>query len=279
VPTALSHEILVETANTLPPLPQSVVKLSELFADPDYAIADLVRAVELDPSLGGRLLRMANSSTYGSGQVGTIGEAIVRVGSGTVKSIAIASSVRPSKRIDLSAFGMTAESYWEHCIAVVSFAEVLAMLRPGQFSDEFSTAAMLHDFGKLVLAKNITSSHVDILQQMKFGESRAEKEMQILSVDHAEVTAVVARHWKLSERLVKAVQHHHHPERFDDPLTHGLNVANQMAWRLEEREYDLESECDRREHSIAALGLSAEEVESAYHLGMARMEQTLSSYL
>ena len=277
--TALSHDTLITTANELPPLPQSVVKLAELFADPDYAIADLVRAVELDPTLGGRLLRMANSSNYGNGKVGAIGEAIVRLGAGTVKSIAIASSVRPKRGLDLSTFGLTADSYWHHCIAAVSFGEVLATLRPGDFGSDFSTAAILHDFGKLVLAKHITPEQTELMQRMDPLMPRAEREMRALSISHGEVTAVVAQNWNLPERLVRAVQYHHNPENCDDLLTHGLNVANQLAWRLEQRQFELDSEVDCREHSLEILGLTEDEIETVYVDGAVRMEQTLAAYM
>ncbi len=273
------HETLVETANELPPLPQSATRLAELFTDPDYSIEDLLRAVELDPTLGGRLLRMANSSNYGTSQVGAISEAIVRLGAGTVKSIAIASSVRPKRGLDLSAFGMTAESYWQHSVAAVSFSEVLASLRPGDFGTDFSTAAILHDFGKLVLAKHVSPTQVEMMQHMDPLMSCAEKEMRILRVNHAEVTAVVAQHWGLPDRLVKAVQYHHSPENCDDPLTHGLNIANQLSWRLEQRQFDLDAEADYRAHSVSVLKLTEQEMETAYVDGALRFEQTLAAYL
>ena len=274
----LNHEALVKTANELPPLPQAVIRLSELFADPDYEINDVVRAVELDSTLTGRLLRLANSSLYGPGRVGAIGEAVVRLGSGTVRSIAIASSVRPKRELDLSAFGLTPESYWTHCIAVLSFAEELAAQRVANFGNDLSTAALLHDFGKLVLSEHLTTEHVEGLQRMDPAMPSTDLEFRVLSVNHAEVSAVVAQAWNLPDHLVRAVQYHHSVEHYDEPICHGLNIANQLAWRMESREFELERESDNRQKSATALKLTDDKLDSVFAKGTERYKETLDVY-
>ncbi len=276
--TLLNHESLVKTAYDLPPLPQTVLLLSDLFADPNYKLKDVERAVALDPSLAGKLLRLANSSIHGVNQVGSTMEAIVRLGSGTVRAIAIAMSVRPGQGLDLSAFGLTPETYWRHCVTVLTFAEEMASKKVARFGENFSTAALLHDFGKLVLSEHLTPEHREILRSGTSECSMIAHEARVLCVNHAEVTAVVTQSWDLPEDLVKAVQHHHSPAEFDHPMCHGLNIANQLAWRLESRDAQLEQESENLALSMEALRMTSEQLNSVLRGGSVRLEETMEIY-
>ena len=69
--TVLSHDRLVEAVNALPPLPDTFIQLQKSFSDPDYEMRDVIRAVQLDPVLTGKALRLANSAAYGNGGVNT----------------------------------------------------------------------------------------------------------------------------------------------------------------------------------------------------------------
>ena len=131
--TLLNQEPIVVAANELAPLPQSVVRLSEVLADPGYEMMDVVRAIELDPPLAGRLLRLANSALYSGAPVSSVGLAVTRLGTVTVRLMAIATIARPNRGIDLSAFELTAESYWRHCVAVLSFAQEMAIQKRRTF--------------------------------------------------------------------------------------------------------------------------------------------------
>ncbi|MCP4173222.1 MAG: HDOD domain-containing protein [Fuerstiella sp.] len=274
----LNHETLVQTAYDLPPLPQTVTQLSDLFADPNYQLRDVVRAVSLDSSLAGKLLRLANSAVYGSRRVGSTIEAVARLGSGAVRSISIASSARPKHDLDLSAFGLTPDTYWKHSVTVLTLADVMATHGPAKYGDDFPTAALLHDFGKLVLSRHLTPEHSEALQRRNPELSAVRREELALSVNHAEVTAVVAQAWNLPDDLVRAVQHHHNPTAFDHPMCHGLNIANQLAWQLESRNAELERESASRATSMAALGLTAEQCDEVLEMGVVRLQETLDAY-
>ena len=76
--TALNHDRLIESVKAIPPLPDTFVQLQKLFADPGYKRRDLVRAVELDSVLTGRVLKLANSAAYGVGNIDTTQQAFSR---------------------------------------------------------------------------------------------------------------------------------------------------------------------------------------------------------
>ena len=274
----LDHEKIMETINALPPLPPSVTRLNQLFADPDYEFKDVVRAVELDPSLSGKLMHLANSASYGPGKVSSIGEAVVRLGGSTIRATAMAECVRPPVDLDMSTFGLSPSTYWRHSAAVVCFSEELMAQRVASFGTEFGLAAILHDFGKVVLAGHLTAEHVYFLHQEDPDLSASELEQAILSLNHAEVSAAVAQAWELPEHVVKAIQYHHSPDIIDTTLCHGLNIANHLAWQLEGNEYCFENEAARRTTSMEALGITTEKLATIATAGAQRVEEALEAY-
>ena len=63
-----------------------------------------------------------------------------------------AAIARIDSTVDLNAFGTTVEGYWQHCVGSVATAEELNARGIVRYGSGFSTAAPLHDFGKLILA-------------------------------------------------------------------------------------------------------------------------------
>ena len=122
----LSHNDLVSAANDLGPLPRSFTRLSAIFGNEEYSLADVVGVIETDGALAGRVFRAANSPLYGGEAVGSVRGAIARIGTATILSMAMMNSLRQKWDIDLSCFGMTTESYWHHSVAVLCFAEQIA---------------------------------------------------------------------------------------------------------------------------------------------------------
>ena len=119
----------------------------------------------------------------------------------------------------------------------------------------------------------MTASHVEQLNALDPSLPSVEKEMLVLGVNHAEVGAVVAQSWKLSDGLIEAVKYHHEPAGRDSPMCHGLNIANQLAWRLESRDEDLDRASASRTTSIKALGLEEEQLESIFEIGTDRLNE------
>lgn len=274
----LNDQELSRTVNSIPSLPRSAMLLNRILAQPNFELKDVVRAIELDPALSARVLQLGSGVNYGPRKAGSIAEAVVRLGGGTVRSLAMAQSMRSTLDLDLSFYGMTTATYWKHSVAVVCFAEELAFRRVAVFGTDFSVAAILHDFGKAVIAKHLTPDQAALAEQKYSHLSGSDLERAILRVDHALVGAAVAQGWDLDADLVRAIQYHHCPELFDHPLSHGLNIANQLAWQLEGKTNDLERESASRRASTEALGLSQEKLKTIAEHGVIRLQESLEAY-
>ena len=146
------------------------------------------------------------------------------------------------------------------------------------FGNDFLVAALLHDFGKIVLTAHLTRDHLSLLHHADLGIVASDLERVVLSIDHAEVSAVVAQRWELPEHLVRSIQHHHRPRLFDHPLCHGLNIANQLARQLESSDDGQRSETIAHCLSTESLGLSQDNLQEISKQGAVRLQQTLESY-
>lgn len=277
--TYLDQEALVHAANQLPPLPNTVSELMQIFSDPNYRMERVVRVVELDSALTGMLLRLSNSAIYGQPTTSSAKTAIMRIGAGMVQAIAFASSVRPDTKIDLSIFNLTIDSYWRHSLFVTAYAEELSNQRIAPFADEFQISAVVHDFGKLVMAETMTQQHRAEMDELDPALPEFQKETMVLGVNHAEVSAIVCQHWGMTDTVVQTVQFHHDPDQISTPDAHGLNLANHLARRFTGdplRSYAIEK--TSRERALEFLGVSDDQFTDLYESGAARCNAMLDLF-
>ena len=73
------------------PSPKGVaLAILELCRKDDATIAEVARIAQTDPALASRLIRQANSAAHGGGRpVASVTEAIMRLGMGTVRNLAL----------------------------------------------------------------------------------------------------------------------------------------------------------------------------------------------
>jgi HD-like signal output (HDOD) protein len=236
----LDQQNLIRGAYQLQPLPMSVQRLAALADQPFPDLAEIENVVALDPVLTGRLLRMANSAAnHRQHQAGTVKQAVMRMGSGLVLGLAMGASARPLVLHTLPGYCVSGDFFWEHAVTAALVAEVSRAFTKAPWSAAGFTAALLHDFGKLILGPYLTKDCLaclkDAIEEGGLEPFRAEYE--VLSVHHAEVGALIAQHWKLPENIVQGILHHHDPEESSDVLARVTYFANTAAkWIQAERE-------------------------------------------
>lgn len=234
-----AREELIREAEAMEPLPASCARLARLFSQDEWQLADIVSTIGLDQALTGRLLRLANSAAGGARQpVVSVAEAVNRVGSGSVLSLAMSSAMHAHMAIDLPAYGLPEGGLWKHSVGAALAVESLRAsgLRPppGSF-----VAGLVHDVGKLLLGRRmLREGRVFELRQ---GQSDAEllrEEARQLGIDHASLGAMVARAWQLPAGIPEAIAFHHSPlDLADGPvraMADLVAVADAVAHAVEE---------------------------------------------
>jgi putative nucleotidyltransferase with HDIG domain len=232
----IDRDELVRRSYELRPLSPTVVRLATLVADIDADIGEITAVVAHDPALAGALLRFANSARYGSKeQVGTVRDAVIRIGSGTVLQVAMKASIKKLAEQPLLAYGLTEGAFWRHCCAASAAAELIRRrCRTREVPREAATAALLHDIGKLLLAQLLTPDVLGRLPPERdawSGPEGAAVERDVLGVCHAEVGGLIAQHWRLPDSIHMAITQHHSPEAGRPVLAELLAVADAVALR------------------------------------------------
>lgn len=94
--------------------------------------------------------------------------------------------------------------------------------------DDLITASLLHDVGKLVVARTLPSARAATDARRATPEERVREERHHLSLDHTSLGAALVDRWGLPERLSTAVAGHHSTES-EDELATLVRLADMIA--------------------------------------------------
>ena len=233
---SIDPEIVIRSAFEMPPLPQSAVRLAGIIANDEIELGEVVQVIECDPALTLKLLRVANSVYSSSSRpIGTVKDAVIRLGTGAILGLAVGACVQPNIHKVIPGYNILRSDFWRHSLAAAMATESLRSFSKQRISPLAFTSALLHDIGKIVLGHYLDTETLDLLERASRDSHLAvyQAESEILSLHHGEVGGVVAQHWGLPETIVKGIAFHHEPENCDDAIgivTHFANyVAHQVA--------------------------------------------------
>ena len=210
-------ESIAAAAMELEALPESSIRLTSIMSSDDWLIGDVVHTIQHDQALTGRLLKLANSAAVGGSRaVESVGDAVMRVGTGPVLSLAVASAVRDSMTERLASFDEAEGSLWRHSVAAA-----LIVQNAGKHCDvlpppECFVAALLHDIGFLALDR--------WLGAMQCPRERRQAKGAIETGEHGVLAGMIAAGWQLPTAVQEAIVHHHDP--LEAPSERGRYLAH-----------------------------------------------------
>ncbi len=207
-------DAIIARLDDIPALPAAALDVIRLVQDPDVDMSTLTRAIEFDPGLTTNLLRLANSAYFGCPRsIGTVREAVVRLGMWNVSRLLLPLAVAPVVRLDVRGYDLLPGALLDHSIAVAAGAQAIADERKATFPRETFTAALLHDVGKIVLGSFVEVDFREIeAVALRENQPFEEAERAVLGIDHAEAGAMLLERWNCPESIVIASRWHHRPE-------------------------------------------------------------------
>ncbi len=218
------------------------LRVRDLLRDPDISIDKLAKAMETEPIISAKLLRMANSAALapaGGNQVKDLRAAIMRLGLESVKSTAFAVAMEQLARSKhMSAYTDLSNRVWEHSILVAAIARQLSRhLRRGK-PDEAFFAGLVHDIGAFYLLY-YAAQDPDFI-----GQREAILDLMVNwhdGIGHALLDAMGQQ----SDELLMAVQDHESGEPITqvNGLAEILRAANRLANRTMSWHGGTEVEC------------------------------------
>lgn len=277
----LDYQRLVRAAEALDPVPTSVTRLLDLVGRDRWSFSDIEQVIALDQALTGRVLQVANSWASASYvPIVTVKDAVIRVGVAPVVSYAMAACMKPTFRRALPEYGLSEGQLWRHSVAAALAAEVVSAMCPDGVPVEAVTAALLHDVGKLVIARFLTP---DLLAGMADARTHGERsamqaEVDVLGVHHGELGGLIVRHWGLPERLADAVTNHHAPDRLGNPVCDAVHLANIAARLVAGPPPQSASDVRPAAGPIERLRLDADFLDRLVRHVERRFDETLATY-
>ena len=226
---------IAEGIHELPTLPTVVAKIIELVDNPRTNATLLARLISTDPALTARMLKLANSAYYGfPRRIGTINLAIVVLGFNTVRDLALSASLVDRFDMNENRDDSGLASFWSHSVKTAVAARMLQRLTHSRVVGEAFVAGLLHDIGRLVMARYLKVEHDRVQEELQAtGRPIWEIEREEVGMSHSEVGGLLCRRWNLPENICEAITWHHHPTERDehDTLTSLIHMAEYLALR------------------------------------------------
>lgn len=230
--SVISQADIVEAAGRIEPLPAAVARLVSVMSDPDYSAGSVVEIVNHDPVLAGDVLARANSAASASStRIGDLRQATARIGVSAVVEIAVRRAMHNRLSGSIAAYGMGPNELWHHAVTASVAAEIIRRKATAPIAPMLSTAALVHDIGKVVIAACLPTGMTDVLMTAADtdGIDIVEAERRVIGIDHGEVGGVVVRTWGLPVSVQVALTQHHTDDPDADVFTRCLILADRVA--------------------------------------------------
>lgn len=228
----LDVSALEEAAEAIVPLPAAIARLITVVNDPNVNVGAIVEIVRYDIGLTAALLRQANSAHYvAARQVSDVRDAIVRLGLNTVLTVAMRSAVAASLSGALEIYNLEGGDMYRHSVLAAVAADEIRMRRPNLVPSITPTVALLHDVGKIVIAKAIGGRARELMTSLATADGHAmhETEVAVFGMHHGHAGAYVIRHWKLPDSFIDGIVNHHGSDAQPTFAAMGAQLADELA--------------------------------------------------
>jgi len=206
-------DMIAEEIDVLPRFPSHEISLREFLSAPSFDMAQVTQVIKSDPGLCADVIRMVNSSAFGSElNISSIPQAIKLLGQKDIRNLLLTQS----KMADMTSRYKNKKvliSLWGHSERCAFLVEGLTRkLKLHELIDEAFLAGILHDIGKIALAQ-IDPSVTKKISKFCSGKGVQGDMMEHLSIgtSHAAIGASLTKKWNLPEGVTSAVLFHHKP--------------------------------------------------------------------
>jgi diguanylate cyclase (GGDEF)-like protein len=250
------------------PTPGGVaLRLLELASREDVSAGELARVLQGDPSLAGRILRIANAAASGTRAVVSVADAVVRLGFRSVRQLAMGFSlIERCQNGGCAAFDY--DRYWSRSLATAVAAARLGRDARTIPADECFTLGLLHEVGALALATALPNEYARVLEdpQASSDDRRCELEREALRISSRELTGLMMLDWRVPPPLVDAVVQRGRPGAGGNERTRRLADLLQLACLIGDCCVDAGAAgpvpAETLREGLAALGLERDSLET-----------------
>jgi HD-like signal output (HDOD) protein/DNA-binding CsgD family transcriptional regulator len=248
-----------EAVEHLPALAESKRRLHRLVASPNPPAGEIVDVLEADVALALAVMRAANSgAAAGRGAVSGIPQAVE-----VLNPTGVAEVTKEVETYEMFEPGNgwrgLPDRFRGHAVATRAAIERVGDMARLPGHDELSVVALLHDVGKLVIARlhpsfEQTGTSVDVVP-----EERVRSELRELGIEHALVGGVLSRRWGLPDVIARGIERHHSPD------AQGVEAAVRLADMIAHHAHGGAISGDSVAEASQALGLKPAQVRKLFY--------------
>lgn len=207
---SVTPEMIAAASQRLPTAPRVFQRLRQALMDPFVGLDEIVAIVRTDASLSAAAIRLANSPVFsrGGGNVGSLDEALGRIGLGEVYRLVGAAMSGQLFMAGLPLYRLSGDELWANSLATAAAASVVAR-EAGADEREAYTLGLLRPVGRLVLQRVAIDRGIPPFQGAKGGGLDTESwELSTFGTTHAEVAARLFLLWGFGDRDAQALRCH-----------------------------------------------------------------------
>jgi diguanylate cyclase (GGDEF)-like protein len=234
--TSASFETVLSRSKKLPTLPGIAIKILEAVQKERPDLQEIAKILSTDPPLSAEVLKLINSPFFGlTRKVTSVFHAVSMLGMNVVKNMALSFAL-------IKNFSGNGEGdfdyprFWKYSLTTAIAARMIAEKVSRETSEDAFFLGLLHDMGRLALARCLPDQYRLVVQEATAGNcSEYQAENQILGFDHMAVGRHLARSWGLPSKFWQPIGCHHCPDRLaaagseTQTLAQVLNLATLYA--------------------------------------------------
>jgi diguanylate cyclase (GGDEF)-like protein len=245
----------------IPSLPTVAIEALKLFHDTNSSNEQLVSVIRKDPAMVGKLLKVANSSKYGTrGEVTDLGRAVMLMGRSAAAPLVLSFSLA-RQSMENSDHLEHYRRFWLRSFVQATAAELLAsQYGSPAFRGECYTTSILAGLGKLALLKAEPVKYLECLRRAKTdGIPLPRVEQEAFGFNHLKLSSILLQQMGLPERCHAAIR--------------GINDPNMAALKTGGEKHPL-LEVTRLADAVASLLCDETPAISLIHL-----EESLAKFM
>ena len=128
--TTATQDAIQAEISSFPAMSPAATKLLSILSDPNSGAGEVEKELRYDPGLTANIIRIANSAYFGGGgEIGSVRQAIVRLGWDKMRQLVVASSVNAVMETPVAGYDLPSGELWRHAVGVSVAAEIMVKER------------------------------------------------------------------------------------------------------------------------------------------------------
>jgi HD-like signal output (HDOD) protein len=224
-----------ENLNELPTINTSYQKILQLIDD-DKEIEDIANAIERDPSMTAKLLRVVNSAYYGV-KTTSIKHTVTYLGMRNIRDLVMSTAIFDmfnNNDVPERIF----QPLWQQSFLCSKLVNMSYKILGQRIPAHASLAGLLVNIGMVFLLKQFGSRYTNMIQEIKQLNNEVRKislenlEIEAFGFTHSEVGGYLLNWWEIPYSIVEATLFQHNPfseEIIDKELLCILHLAEHYS--------------------------------------------------